>query len=305
MTIAFIHPLKSFLPEINAYADFFNKYGIRTEIHPTEMYDSINAEVEWYFMGMKGGKKKKNTIIIHEYASASISPFRKEKDFLKRIYNQQPDYRLFLNLYVKQRLGFKDNIPFGLRDMGVADLFFVSNKNIEKEYDFIYTGSVAPERQIEKLLDRFTRKDLQMHSLLIVSKDYHRIARHFAPFSNIHFEGPVTHEVVAGHIAKARFCINYMPDKEPFNQQTPVKLLEYLSLQIPVISSRYSWAEQFQRRYGGEFFFLEKDLSNFTWENITRHNYSFPDMHAWKWEKQIRESGILEFLQSKFRALQF
>ena len=68
MTIAFIHQHKSFLPEIEAYTHFFNKYGITTEVFHTKMRNKIEADVEWYFMGTDGGKKKKNTIVIHEYA---------------------------------------------------------------------------------------------------------------------------------------------------------------------------------------------------------------------------------------------
>jgi len=305
MTIAFIHPHKSFLPEIDAYIDFFNTQGIDIRVIHSKTNDTINADVEWYFMGMYNGNKKKSTIVIHEYASASVPPFHKEKDFLKRSYNPKPDYRLFLNQYVKERLNFKDNIPFGFRDMGIPDLFFQSKAATNKEYDFIYTGSIEPGRRLEKLLQCFTKNDLQTHSILILSKGYQYIATQFASFSNIDFKGPVPHEAMAEYISKARFCINYVPDKEPFNQQTSVKFLEYLALKIPVISSKYPWTEQFQQQHGGDFFYLEKDLSNFTWKNVNQHNYSFPDLHNWNWNSQIKKSGICEFLQSKFKELRF
>lgn len=304
MTIAFIHSHQSFLPEINAYKDFFERAGADIKFSDLKSRNKINADVKWYFMGIDRMKKENNVITIHEYASASVPPFRNQKDFLKRVLNVKPDFRLFLNHYVKNELNFKDDAPFGLRDMGIDTLLFQSRQKT-KDYDFIYTGSVAPERKIEKLLSAFTKNDLQYHSLLVLSKDYETIAARFSPYRNIHFKGPVSQEAVADHISKASFCINYMPDKEPFNEQTPVKFLEYLAAKIPVVSSRYRWIEKFQQHYGGDYFFLEDDLSNLTWNAVKSCKYSFPDMANWSWDNQIRKSGIVEFLQSKFNGLKF
>ena len=96
-----------------------------------------------------------------------------------------------------------------------------------------------------------------------------------------------------------------MVDKEPFNEQTSTKLLEYAALKMPIITTDYKWIRNFQKENGGNFFYLEKDLSNFIWKNISQFNYSFPDLKEWTWEKQIRKSGVLEFLQTKFRNLSF
>ncbi|MBS1598616.1 MAG: glycosyltransferase [Bacteroidetes bacterium] len=305
MKIAFIHSHKSFLPEIQAYQIFFSKTGINIEVIDSKKDKETDADVEWYFMGTSNKRKRKNSIIIHEYASASTPPFQKGKNFIKRFYNTQPDYRLFLNEYVQQSLDFKDDVPYGIRDMGIDEVFLNNPTNKTKDYDFIYVGNVAPEREIEKLLTCFTRKDLEKRTILILSNDYEKLANRFVAFSNIYFKGPVAHDQVPGFLSKAFFCINYIPDKEPFNQQTPVKFLEYLALGLPVISSRYSWIENFQKCYGGNYFFLEKDLSNFTWAKVNEFAYSCPDLQNWTWEKQIRRSGVLEFLQSKFEELHF
>lgn len=305
MRIVFIHPHKSFLPEIQAYRNFFSGYGIETVICRPDEYSEINADVEWHFLGMHTTNSKKKPVIIHEYASASLPPFRKEKDFLKRWTNTKPDYRLFLNEYVKKQLGFKDNVPFGFREMGIADSFFSTDKEITKSHDFIYTGSVTANRQIEKLLTLFTNSHLKKHSLLILSSNYENLMDRFSSSENITFLGPVEHGKVSEYVSKSRFAINYMPDKEPFNHQTPVKLLEYIALKIPVISSRYAWVEEFSQSYGGNFFYLDNEDSNLTWENVTRHQFSFPDVEEWRWERQIRKSGVLEFLQSRFHELSF
>lgn len=298
MNIAFIHPHRAFLPEVEAYTAFFAEHGIQTTYwHPDEC-SRIKADLEWYFMGM-ARHRKKNTVTIHEYTSASLPPFRKWKDRLKRKMNVKPDYRLFLNEYVKQQFGFNDGIPCGYRDMGVPKSVPRQESSPAKEYDFIYTGSTDKKRNLEPLLQRFTRSDFKEHSLLILSRNYVRLAEQFRNFDNIRFMGPVVHEAVNTYIAKARFAINYLPDEEPFNQQTSTKLLEYAALQIPVISSDYAWVRKFQQKHGGHFFYLEKDLSNFSWENIVRYRYSFPDLKEWTWERQIRHSGVLDFLASR------
>jgi hypothetical protein len=256
-------------------------------------------------MGM-ARHRKKNIPTIHEYTSASVPPFRKWKDLLKCRMNAKPDYRLFLNEYVKQRFPFNDAIPCGYRDMGIpASPVQEKTGSAGKEYDFIYIGSSDKKRNLESLLQCFTRNDLKEHSLLILSKDYGHLEKKFADFKHIRFKGPVAHEEVSMHIAKARFGINYLPGIEPFSKQTSTKLLEYAAQHIPVISSDYTWIRDFQQKQGGNFFYLEKDLSNFTWKNVSQYPYSFPDLSQWGWEHQIRKSGVLEFLQSRFPGLRF
>ncbi len=306
MRIAFIHPHKAFLPEIDAYQKFFSTFNVKTIVIKPDEIHQMNADVEWHFMGIDKSEKKEDSIKIHEYTSASISPFGQLKNFSKKILNVKPDYRLFLNEYVQDKFGFDDEIPSGFREMGIANSFlnFDNNKS-KKEYDFIYAGSVNAERKIDGLIERFATKYLSDHSLLILSKDYDDLKNKFKQFDNIHFTGPIAHDEMPAHISKAKFAINFMVDKEPFNQQTSTKLLEYAALKMPIITTDYNWIRNFQKENGGDFYYLQKNLSNLTWEKISQFNYSFPDLKEWTWEKQIRKSGVLEFLQTKFRNLSF
>jgi hypothetical protein len=112
--------------------------------------------------------------------------------------------------------------------------------------------------------------------------------------------GPVAPSEVRNYISSSKFAINYIPDIEPFNKQTSTKLLEYTACKVPVVSTRYQWVESFQQQFGGDYFYLNDDLSNFTWEEVTNFKYSFPDLSGWTWESQIRKSGILKFLSSRF-----
>jgi len=146
MTIAFVHPHIAFLPEIDAYQIFFSTLGIKTIVVRPEEIKNIDTDIEWHFMGTDFSKKKK-AIKIHEYASASTSPFGKEKNIAKKILNVAPDYRLFLNNYVEEQFDFKDEIPHGYRDMGIDDSFLKPLNNVKKEFDFIYVGSMNKERK--------------------------------------------------------------------------------------------------------------------------------------------------------------
>jgi glycosyltransferase involved in cell wall biosynthesis len=146
---------------------------------------------------------------------------------------------------------------------------------------------------------------MKNRSLLLIGKDYDYLQSAFTDYKNIVFMGPLPHNTMNDYILKARFGINYIIDTEPFNRQTSVKLLEYAALGLPVVTTRYAWMEQFQQQNGGNYFYLEPDLSNFTWENVTGFPYSQPDLDNWTWEKQIRGSGVLAFLQSKFPEVQF
>ena len=68
---------------------------------------------------------KKNSIpIIHEYASLSTGMLPKLKNKVKESINSKPNLRIYLNKYVKEGMGFHDDIDYVYRDMGVDDIFF-------------------------------------------------------------------------------------------------------------------------------------------------------------------------------------
>ncbi len=297
MTIAFVHHDQAFLPELNAYHRFFSTLGYTClSVSPDEL-GQVHRQVEWFFMGTDISKPREGIYKIHEYISASTPPFRKWKDQFKHFINSQPDFRLFQNEFVRKSLGFDDAIPWGYRDMGVSAAWLLRPvRDEEKPYDFIYAGDCSPSRKLDKLLDQFTGP-MKDSSIIILSRNYESLAERYRPYSNIHFEGPVASEEVPDWLNKARFAINYMPDEAPFNRQTSTKFLEYAACRIPIVSSRYAWVEGFEREYGGKYFYLEKDLSNLTKENVEGFGYGFPDLREWTWDEQIRGCGVVEFLE--------
>lgn len=301
MLIAFTHAFKAFLPEIEAYRQFFEQYGITTAVARPEQVEKLQPEVEWRFMGLHFNKSKA-PLLIHEYASASLPPLRDAKDYIKGRFNIAPGYRLFLNEYVKSRFNFQDKVPFGFRDMGIYPQVIAEEKKL---YDFIYVGSVSRDMQIGKLLDCFKKYSLEDKTLLMLCKDYEALQKKYQAFSNIKFKGPVLQAEVNRYIKQARFAINYKPDIAPHNEQTSTKFLEYAACGIPIITTDFAWMRKFQQQYGGNYFYLDSAFSNFEWHTVNQFQYSFPDLKEWTWEKQIRNSGVLQFLQGKFGDLGF
>ncbi|HXB29543.1 MAG TPA: glycosyltransferase, partial [Puia sp.] len=259
--------------------------------------EASGADVYWYMMGFFPKSFHKKKLIIHEYASASVPPYRKLKDYLKSRLTPRPHFRLYLNEYVREQLNIHDEVPFSYRDMGISDVFFQSGEEVRKEYDFIYMGNLSSERKLGELLQVFDHGALKNNSIFMLGNDKDNLSKSFRHCSNIHFNASVPWEEVPRYLKRARYAINYIPDEEPFNAQTSTKFLEYAAMKIPVISTHYFWISEFRERYGGNYFLLKKDLTNMTWDRITRYPFEFPDLQSWGWEDRILASGILEFLR--------
>jgi glycosyltransferase involved in cell wall biosynthesis len=302
MTIAFVHPHKAFLPEVIAYADFFTARGITTNVvHPGDLAHT-QCDVEWHFMGQHT-RRHSQRITIHEYASASVPPFSRLKDSIKKWINTTPHYRIFNNNYVLQQFCFKDKVPFGLRNYGIPDDTDFLQPSIAKQYDFVYVGTLDKGRRPELLLDCFATGALQQHSLLVLSRSYAHLQQQYGSSKNIIFKGPVPYQDVYAHLQQARFGINYMPDILPYNQQTAAKFLDYAACRLPVVTTDYTWVRNFQQQYGGHYFYLQPQLQNFTWEHVTGFTYSAPALGSWTWSSQIKGCGVVDFLNRQFPGL--
>src|SRR5450755_1657883 len=155
MKISFIHNHFAFLPELAAYQSFFQNQNIETGIAKYGEEKKSGADVYWYMMGFYPASFHKKKLIIHEYSSASVPPYRKIKDFLKSRLSPRPHFRLYLNEYVREQINIHDEIPFGYRDMGISEQFFHPLPEVGKEYDFIYAGNLSSRRKLNELLLAF------------------------------------------------------------------------------------------------------------------------------------------------------
>lgn len=299
MNIAFINNQKSYLPELKSYVNFLNDFSSwkAFEISESENYDSTimnSFDVVWKFTGIDIEKKKEGQIRIHEYNSLSAGNFSRQKDYLKKVINIAPNGRVFLNKYVKSGFNFTDEVPFLYRDMGVASEFFIENKN--KDYDFVYIGSMEPSRKIDEVLNCF-RKQLKTQSILLIGTPSDNLYREFKDINNIIFTGKIPYSEVPKISSAAEYGINYVPDIYPYNIQTSTKLLEYCALGLKVISNNYFWMNQFERERNAHFFKLNENLSNLTVENLKTFNFRTPNIEDLEWNHMLKEIGYLNFLE--------
>lgn len=252
--VNFIHPGKANLPEIYFYKKYLEMNGVVCCENAVELEKNVDLYVEWRFMGTHwfNGNKfscknvKGKKILIHEYASLSTGRLGVVKDWLKSKFTHKPDHRLFLNHFVKNEMRFDDGIPFEYRDMAVDDVFFKVARKHRFKYDFVYVGAMDKDRELDKFLDLF-RNDFSDKTILLVGKVPEWLKKCYSNNKNITFYGFVDYKSIPEIIVKAECCVNYIPDKRPYNLQTSTKLIEYCALGKKILSTKYTWVDDFCR----------------------------------------------------------
>ncbi|UUS60883.1 MULTISPECIES: glycosyltransferase [unclassified Acinetobacter] len=231
---------------------------------------------------------------IHDYASISTGKFIGLKNFIKRNFQKKPVFRTFLNQNVMTVFNFRDNVPFGFRDMGVNESFFDTYDFdfFGKKFDFCYVGDISKERGIDSLIEFFKKTKLKV--LLIGDNKLG-----LNDCENIVFKGRVNNDEIPHLMNQSRFAINLVPDVYPYNIQTSTKLLEYLAINIPVLSNRNFWVEDFVIEnnisliFFDDFNALNKDFYSFYEE---RRSQSYCQVK--KWEDVFLNSGLIDFLRN-------
>jgi glycosyltransferase involved in cell wall biosynthesis len=295
--ILFIRGKEAFLPEIDAYIEYFNN------TYEFKAYDSYKLEgdyktddfdIIWEFKGF-GGIKTNDKILVHEYASLSTGSFPLVKNNMKFIFNPKPNLRIFLNQNVKDGFNFKDEIDYCYRDMGI-NKNFINAANDKKEYDFVYVGSICKEREMGKFLEKFTKTN--PGKLCLIGNVDNEIYSTFKKNKDIIFTGKVAYLEVPQIAAKAEYGINYMPDKYPFNIQTSTKLLEYLALGLKVITTDYKWIREFEMQHNCNFYKFDRNAISFDIKKIESHDYETNfRSEDFLWNRILEESKIYDYLK--------
>ncbi|MBG9979939.1 glycosyltransferase [Facklamia sp. DSM 111018] len=295
MKILFVRPLSANLPEIDAYIKYFNEdkrflavdsseYG--ADHLPYEEYDII-----WEFKGM-GGYQNDQKIIVHDYPSLSTGTLAKVKNTIKRFYNPKPDLRIFLNEYVKKGFGFKDETPSVYRDMGIDPVFIQhSSESIEKEYDFVYVGAMTEERRISQMIDGIISNN--SGKLLLIGDPQISVYERYKSNTDITFTGKIPYDEVPQVANKAVYALNYIPNKYPYLYQTSTKLIEYLAMNLKVISTEYFWAQHFMRDNDCAFLMLPDNSFEIKREYLK--NFKFRNnivSERFLWENILNQSQL-------------
>lgn len=295
-TILFERNLNVYLPELAAYKDYIKKNLPDLQAFDSsdlQDYDPKDFDVIWRFMGTD--RKGEGRRIIHEYNSLSTPPFASFKNKIKKLVNVRPYARIFLNHAVQKGFFFKDSVPFLYRDMGINHSFL--NPELKKaEYDFVYAGSLDRGKIVFSILNHFLRK-LTKTTLLIIGSVPDEIYARYKNAQNIIFTGRVPYEQMPSLMGKARYGLNLMPDRYPFNVQTATKVLEYCAMGLPIVSSSYRWIRDFEKERDAKFFYLSSNLDNFNLRNIESFAFQTPCVSDYEWEKVITQSNVFSLLK--------
>lgn len=289
---------KSYLPVIDAYIKYFNGKDCDFQMYDSSKLKDFHIndfDAVWKFMGFEVFPKS-DIKVIHEYASLSTGMFPKIKNELKSRMNHKPDLRVFLSVFIREGMNFKDDIDYVYRDMGVDDIFF-NFQNSDKKYDCVYVGSISKERSIHILLDYFKYK-CKNRSLLLIGEVQDDIYKNYSYCENIIFTGKLSYEDVPKYASQAVYGVNFMPDKYPFNIQTSTKLLEYLSMGLKVITTDYFWINNFMKENDLDLIKVDEKLEGL--ENLInndeRTSPKIINMEKFKWSNVIKQSLLEEKL---------
>ncbi len=256
--VHFVRNGPSYLPELDAYAAFITARGHQALIHPDSSTVPTNAQVVWWMCGRvpsSEARRLRQAFQIHEYASASVPPKAWLKDQVKHWTQPKPDYRIFQNGWVRERMGFNDGVPHALRDMGVADGFLnASSITASAEFDLVYLGEM--NRLLPFLALLHCIHDAGRTLLLIGDVPDELLSQ--LPAS-VTCTGRVMHTDVPSQLHRARYGLNLVSNVAPYNQQTSTKVLEYCAVGLPVVSNDYAWVRYFAAHYEGNFHLLRDD----------------------------------------------
>ena len=290
-----VHQNKSSLPELEAYSDFLKTYFSVFVVTFNEVLlcDTSKAFV-WLFMGFSA-KKINCKFLIHDYRSLSTGNFSRFKDKAKRVLNQKPNLRVFLNEQLKNEMHFNDGIPSIIIDMGIRlDILKRVRKPDAFNFDYVYVGDISPQRNSEKLI-KFLLSNYSDKKIAVVGSYDKSITDKF-PNNHITYFGKISIEKVYEIINVSRICICYIPNKYPYNIQTPTKLLEYIAFQKEIILNFYPLVEKICRKFE-----LELSLnSNSELLNASISPKYLTDEHLelLNWEKILQKSGLLDEISS-------
>ncbi|MEJ6024056.1 glycosyltransferase [Ramlibacter sp. PS4R-6] len=252
--VHFIRGGASYLPELQAYAAHLAALGHESTVHADAGTVPADAQVLWWICGRvprDAAARWPRAYQVHEYASASVPPAAALKDRVKRWTHPRPQHRVFQSDWVRERMGFIDDVPWSLRDMGVPQAFFEARAAGAPEFDLVYLGETTRLAAFAAALAAIRDAGL---GLLVVGAmdDSLRAAAGHATCT-----GRIAQDEVPAQLLRARAGLNLMPGRLPFSEQTSTKVLEYLAVGLPVVGNGYPWFERAAREHAGRLRSLE------------------------------------------------
>ncbi len=241
-TAHFVHTGPAYMPELAAYEAHLAALGHHSMRHSDPATVPLDADVVWWICGRVSAHhshRLRRSLQVHEYASASVGHSPALKDLLKRWQQPRPDHRIFLNGWVRERLGFDDGVPHSLRDMGVPLAFLQSKAMLPMDHDLVYLGEMGRLRAFLPVLQAISQAGLRLLLIGQLPKDLQGFMQ-LTP--GVTCTGRIDQLEVPAQLMRARAGLNLMPDRMPLSQQTSTKVLEYMAVGLPVLTNDYAWA---------------------------------------------------------------
>jgi hypothetical protein len=301
--IHFVRNGPSYLPELDAYTAYLSTLGCASHIHDQSKTVPTDAQVVWWICGrvpLREAWRLRHAFQVHEYTSASVPPHAWLKDQVKHWTQPRPDYRIFQNGWVRERMGFGYEVPHALRDMGVAPHFFdiarpaVQATLPEPEFDLVYLGEMGRLLPFLPVLQSIHDAG---RSVLLVGDVPDNVRTQLPP--SVTCAGRVPHTQVPRQLRRARFGLNLVSNVEPYNQQTSTKLLEYCAAGLRVVSNDYAWVRYFATQHEGNFHLLHDEPN--TWQHsfgeaLDAYPYVVPDVSKLAWPEVLKALPIWSLL---------
>jgi len=244
ITVHFVHGQRSYLPELAAYQTHIENLGHAAHMHASAHSVPHDAQAVWWMCGRvhaDQARRLKGAVQVHEYASASVAPLAWLKDRVKQWQHPVPDVRIFQSEWVRERMGFRDAVPYALRDMGVPEEFLTVQAAEASAFDLVYLGEMSRLLHFLPLLQRLDQAGI---TLLLVGDVPASLQSALSGLPRVQTTGRVPQAEVPQHLLRARCGLNLMPDVLPLSEQTSTKTLEYLAVGLPVISNPYAWTQR-------------------------------------------------------------
>lgn len=302
--IIFIHDGLAFYPSMLASKKFFSNLGyIVKELRREEIKenDDFSDCILWLMMGFYPKPiAKKSLAVIHEYRSLSLGRGKWMKDYLKKILNHRPSYRIFQSEKIRKILNRNDGVPYGILSLGVSSdilSFKIDQKKENKKYDFCYVGAINKDREINKMLDRFLQEYQGEKTIVLIGDVKDDIENEYCNHKNIIFTGRVPQEAVYGLVNQSEFAISYVPDIAPYCDQPPTKLYEYAALGCKIIVNDSRSNTNEIDKFGIKAYVMEN--GHFPKIDVLKKiaDNSFFDPTPLYFDSAIVNSGVVEFLE--------
>ena len=288
---------RSYSPEIYAYKDYLQQFDYKIDIgfekEYSNDYDAIMLLMGFYPKYKINKLTKIKT--IHEYSRLSLYQFSKFKNILKYYFNSLPDARIFNSHVIKQDLFFNNAIPYVFRDTGIDDIFF-NNYEINKDFDFVYSGSTNSVRKgLLKSIEKILRIGF---SILVVGNVSKEVYDYFKKYNKIEFTGFQKYKDLPKIYQRAEYGLNYTPNLYPLNLQNSTKTKEYCASGLKVISNKYHWVSEFEKANNAKFFWYDNKITE---DGIRNFNYIIPKVEKYSWKYIFEDIKFKQFVDNIFK----